>query len=247
MLGDFITRTLILLLGYGYPAFECFKAMEVNRVQIEELRFWCQYWTIVAVLTICERIGDTFISWMPMYGEIKLAFFIYLWYPQFKGTGYVYDKLLRPYITNNESDLERKLQNLRARAWDFAIYYWNNCTDLGQTKFFEMLQFLANQSGNSSITGIEYFPSAPPLPPDASSKQSSKKKKSSGSTNYRAISESPKSNLVQVKLHNQTEYLQEVNPSIPESPTGLNSSGSETYANDNLKHRLWRFRPFQWN
>ncbi|XP_038687153.1 putative HVA22-like protein g isoform X2 [Tripterygium wilfordii] len=241
MLGDFITRTLILLLGYGYPAFECFKAMEINRVHIEELRFWCQYWTIVAVLTICERIGDTFISWLPMYGEIKLVLFIYLWYPKFKGTGYVYDTLLRPYITKNEPDLERKLQDLRGRAWEFAIYYWNNCTDLGQTKFFEMLQFLANQSGKSSISGSEagqYFPSAPPLPPDSSSKHSSKKKKSPGSTTYRAISETPKSNLVQVKLHNQTEYIQEVNTSIPDS------SGTEAHGNDKLKHRLWRFRPF---
>ncbi|KAF5747769.1 hypothetical protein HS088_TW05G00496 [Tripterygium wilfordii] len=180
MLGDFITRTLILLLGYGYPAFECFKATELNRVSVEELRFWCQYWTIVAVLTICERIGDTFISWLPMYGEMKLAFFIYLWYPKFKGTGFVYDKLLRPYITNNEPDLERKLQNLRARAWDFAIYYWNNYTDLGQTKFFEMLQFLGNQSGKSGIIGSEadqHCPSAPLLSPDNSSKHSSKKKK----------------------------------------------------------------------
>lgn len=33
-----------LILGYAYPAFECYKTVEKNRVEIEELRFWCQYW-----------------------------------------------------------------------------------------------------------------------------------------------------------------------------------------------------------
>jgi len=33
-----------LILGYTYPAFECFKTVEKNKVDIEELRFWCQYW-----------------------------------------------------------------------------------------------------------------------------------------------------------------------------------------------------------
>jgi hypothetical protein len=33
-----------LLFGYAYPAFECFKSVEKNNVDIEEIRFWCQYW-----------------------------------------------------------------------------------------------------------------------------------------------------------------------------------------------------------
>ncbi|GMP98647.1 hypothetical protein CsSME_00046455 [Camellia sinensis var. sinensis] len=42
MLGDFFTRGLVLVLGYAYPAFECCKTVEKNRVEIEELRF-CVY------------------------------------------------------------------------------------------------------------------------------------------------------------------------------------------------------------
>lgn len=33
-----------LVLGYAYPAFQCYKTVEKNRVQIDELRHWCQYW-----------------------------------------------------------------------------------------------------------------------------------------------------------------------------------------------------------
>ncbi|KAE8676893.1 putative HVA22-like protein g [Hibiscus syriacus] len=78
------TTQIRLILGYAYPAFECFKTVEKNKVEIHELRFWCQYWILVAFLTVFERIGDIFISWMPMYGELKLTLLIYLWYPKTK-------------------------------------------------------------------------------------------------------------------------------------------------------------------
>ncbi|PSS15879.1 HVA22-like protein [Actinidia chinensis var. chinensis] len=170
MLGEFITRGLVLVLGYAYPAFECFRTVEKNRVEIEELRFWCQYWIIVAVLTVLERIGDIFISWLPMYGEMKLALFIYLWYPKTKGTGYVYETLLRPYVVNHEPGIDRNFQELRARTWDLALYYWQNCTNLGQSTFFQIIQYLAAQSGKFSKTNNEEknkkpYPTAAAPPP----------------------------------------------------------------------------------
>lgn len=135
-----------MLLGYAYPAFECYKTVEKNRVEIEELRFWCQYWIIVAMLTVGERFSDIFISWLPMYGEVKLALFIYLWYPKTKGAGYIYGTLLRPYVARHETDIDRKLLEMRARGWDMAIYYWQHCAKLGHTTFIQIIQFLASQS-----------------------------------------------------------------------------------------------------
>ncbi|KAK4345820.1 hypothetical protein RND71_035996 [Anisodus tanguticus] len=146
MLGNFITSSLVLVLGYAYPAFECFKTIEKNRVEIDELRFWCQYWIIVAALRIFESFGDLFLSWLPMYSEAKLALFIYLWYPKTKGTAYIYNTLLKPYVATYEKDIDRSLLEFRAKAWDLAIYYWQNCAELGQAKFLQMLEFIASQS-----------------------------------------------------------------------------------------------------
>ncbi|KAE8671659.1 putative COPII coat assembly protein SEC16 [Hibiscus syriacus] len=191
MLGELITRVLVLVLGYGFPAIECFKTVEKNKVSIEELRFWCQYWIVVAFLTLFESIGDTLFLWyvsfghekivkpqheyvkhntiiirihvfldrillllfffsqlflrLPIYGELKLTLLIYLWYPKTKGTGYVYDTLLRPYMVRHETEFGRTIQEWRARAWDFALCYWENCTELGQTKWVEISQFLSGQ------------------------------------------------------------------------------------------------------
>nr|GMC68320.1 Rho guanine nucleotide exchange factor like [Ipomoea batatas] len=51
---------------YAYPDYECFKDVELNKLDIQQLQFWCQYWIIVATMTACEKIADTFISWVPI-------------------------------------------------------------------------------------------------------------------------------------------------------------------------------------
>ncbi|RDY11676.1 HVA22-like protein i, partial [Mucuna pruriens] len=146
MIGSFLTRGLVMVFGYAYPAYECYKTVEKNKPEIEQLRFWCQYWVLVAVLTVCERIGDTFISWVPMYSEAKLAFFIYLWYPKTKGTTYVYDSFFRPYVAKHETEIDRSLLELRTRAGDIAVLYWQKAASYGQTRIFEILQYVAAQS-----------------------------------------------------------------------------------------------------
>ena len=79
-----------LVLGYAYPAYDCYKTVELNRPEVEQLRFWCQYWFVImhpsdfmgncirislhlivhdfcrillAVLTVLERVGENFVSW----------------------------------------------------------------------------------------------------------------------------------------------------------------------------------------
>ncbi|GAB4839119.1 hypothetical protein Ancab_028647 [Ancistrocladus abbreviatus] len=156
MIGSFITRGLVMVFGYAYPAYECFKTVEKNKPEIEQLRFWCQYWILVAVLTVCERIGDAFISWVPMYSEAKLAFYIFLWYPKTKvvampssllqGTTYVYDSFFRPYVAKHETEIDRNLLEVRTRAGDIAVLYWQKAASYGQTRIFEILQYVAAQS-----------------------------------------------------------------------------------------------------
>ncbi|GMJ07011.1 hypothetical protein like AT5G42560 [Hibiscus trionum] len=146
MIGSLLTRGLVMVFGYAYPAYECYKTVEMNKPDIDQLRFWCQYWILVAVLTVCERIGDTFISWVPMYSEAKLAFYIYLWYPKTRGTSYVYDSFFRPYVAKHENEIDRNLLELRTRAGDMAVLYWQRAASYGQTRIFDILQYVASQS-----------------------------------------------------------------------------------------------------
>ncbi|KAF0910610.1 hypothetical protein E2562_003042 [Oryza meyeriana var. granulata] len=62
MMGGFLSRVLLLAFGYAYPAYECYKTVELNKPEIEQLIFWCQYWILVALMTVLERFGDFTIS-----------------------------------------------------------------------------------------------------------------------------------------------------------------------------------------
>ncbi|XP_038904449.1 HVA22-like protein i [Benincasa hispida] len=154
MLGDFLARFLLMIFGYAYPAFQCYKAVVKSPIQVQELRYWCQFWIIVAILTIVERIADAFVGWFPMYGELKLALFIYLWYPKTMGSGYVFDTLLRPLVDKNDKDIEKMLKDLRVKAWDLAIFYWNNCTELSQSALLRVVNYIASQRQSIPSTPI---------------------------------------------------------------------------------------------
>ncbi|XP_030972941.1 putative HVA22-like protein g isoform X2 [Quercus lobata] len=148
MMGSFLSRALLLVFGYTYPAYECFKTLEKNKPEMEQLLFWCQYWTIVAMLTVFERIGDSFISWLPLYSEAKLAICIYLWHPKTKGTSYVYNSFFRPYVAKHEGEIDHTLLELRVKAGDIAILYWQKAVSFGQTSFFEILQYVSSHSAS---------------------------------------------------------------------------------------------------
>lgn len=135
-----------MLLGYAYPAFECFKIVEMNKPEIEQLIFWCQYWIIIAALTVFERVGDAFISWLPMYSEAKLAFIVYLWYPKTKGSTYVYETFVKPFVAKHETDIDRNLLELKARAGDMIVLYGRKSTIYVQARFIDILQYVASQS-----------------------------------------------------------------------------------------------------
>ncbi|CAN6226990.1 unnamed protein product [Urochloa humidicola] len=146
MIGSLVTGALTLVLGYAYPAYDCYKTVELNRPEVEQLRFWCQYWILLAVLTVLERVGENFVSWLPMYSEAKLAFIVYLWYPKTRGTAYVYESFFKPYIAKHETEIDRNLLELRTRAGDMAVLYFQKIANYVQTRSYEILQYIASQS-----------------------------------------------------------------------------------------------------
>ncbi|XP_057516941.1 HVA22-like protein i [Amaranthus tricolor] len=236
MIGSFLTRGLVMIFGYVYPAYECFKTLERNKPDIEQLRFWCQYWILVAVMTVMERVSDAFVSWVPMYSEAKLAFIIYLWYPRTKGTTYVYDSFFKPYVSKHETEIDRNLLELRTRAGDMAFMYCQKAASYGQTRIFEVLQYVAAQSTPrprptqpQQATRTRQPPSNPPASATAAAAVTAAAAATAASA---ATAVAPAAALVQpaTKVQSTTQ----VHDEQPLSPTSSTSSSRELETEEEL-------------
>ncbi|KAK9177298.1 hypothetical protein WN944_029318 [Citrus x changshan-huyou] len=97
-----------MVFGYAYPAYECFKAVEKNKPDIEQLLFWCQYW-----------------------GRLML-----------------YNVLLRPYAAKHEKEIDLNLLKLRIKAREIGLLLWEKAAIYGQTRFFEILQYVSSHSAS---------------------------------------------------------------------------------------------------
>ncbi|RLN36286.1 hypothetical protein C2845_PM03G04380 [Panicum miliaceum] len=148
MAVSFITRLLTLVLGYAYPAYDCFKTLELNAPQMEQLRFWCQYWILLAFLTALERFADCALSWLPMYGEAKLALVVYLWHPNTmasQGAGRAYDDFLGPFLAAHEADIDRGLLELRARAAHAMASHLQAAVALGRAGLLDAVRRVSSR------------------------------------------------------------------------------------------------------
>lgn len=67
----------------------------------------------------------------------------------------MYDTLLRPYVSQHETDIDRKLLEWRARVWDLALFYIQNCSQLGQSAFIQVVEYLASTSRMFNRSGSE--------------------------------------------------------------------------------------------
>ncbi|KAM6547941.1 hypothetical protein CsatB_019617 [Cannabis sativa] len=145
MLGSFISRILLMTFGYVYPAYECFKIVEKSKPEIEQLLLWSKYWILVAMITVLERIGDVFFSWLPLYSEMKLALFIYLWSYQMKGTKYIYSRFLQPFMRRHQEEIDQNINELRSKAVSCSIYYWKMALEFGEGRLLEILQSVSSR------------------------------------------------------------------------------------------------------
>ena len=58
----------------------------------------------------------------------------------------MYDSFFRPYVAKHETEIDRNLLELRTRAGDIAVLYWQRAASYVQTKIYDILQYVAAQS-----------------------------------------------------------------------------------------------------
>lgn len=112
MLTSYLARLACNALGNVYPAYASYKAV-LSR-DPEAHKQWLCYWVVNALFVVFELIGDTFISWLPLYYEGKLIFI--WWLTLQRGATVLYDNLVHKYLERYEPDIDAGLASLQQSA-----------------------------------------------------------------------------------------------------------------------------------
>ncbi|KAK9831985.1 hypothetical protein WJX81_006350 [Elliptochloris bilobata] len=147
MLGDFTCRVVLNLIGFIWPAYACFKALEQK--QSEAIREWCTYWLMLAIFTTAERmVLDWLVFWVPLYYEGKVLFVLWLWHPKTRGAEYLYQHTVQPLLSKHEATIDRHLAEMRTTVADFASVYFYKLVTLVQSKAHLAIGHLQQMQAN---------------------------------------------------------------------------------------------------
>eukprot|EP00442_Polarella_glacialis_P012346 CAMPEP_0115161490 /NCGR_PEP_ID=MMETSP0227-20121206/71366_1 /TAXON_ID=89957 /ORGANISM="Polarella glacialis, Strain CCMP 1383" /LENGTH=272 /DNA_ID=CAMNT_0002573457 /DNA_START=71 /DNA_END=889 /DNA_ORIENTATION=+ len=96
--------------GFAFPAFESFKALESR--DTEGMHFWLTYWVVFASLALAENMYYYLMVWFPFYYPLKVAFL-----PATRGADSMYRWFIQPLLQKNrkhiDTAIDRSTQELK--------------------------------------------------------------------------------------------------------------------------------------
>ncbi|XP_055378291.1 uncharacterized protein LOC129610009 [Condylostylus longicornis] len=108
-----------LVFGTLYPAYASYKAVRTKNVK--EYVKWMMYWIVFAFFTCIETFTDIFLSWLPLYYEVKVIVVLWLLNPATKGSSVLYRKFVHPMLTRREQEIDEYLNQAKERGYTAVI------------------------------------------------------------------------------------------------------------------------------
>lgn len=96
------------LVGFAYPAYASFKAVESENKK-DDVQ-WLTYWVVYACFNIVEVFSDFLLYWIPFYYAFKLGFLLWLFMPSTQGASFLYNHFLAPFLKSHESRIDRAMK-----------------------------------------------------------------------------------------------------------------------------------------
>lgn len=85
---------IVSLVGLLYPAY-CSSRVLADPEKADATQ-WLAYWIVYTAFSVINDTLYMFLSWVPFYAELKLAFVLWLQLPQFYGATWLYTSYLEP-------------------------------------------------------------------------------------------------------------------------------------------------------
>ena len=99
------------LLGFMYPAYASFKAIESKRTD-DDVQ-WLTYWVVFGLFKVIEFFTDLLLHYIPFYYAFKAVAILYLVLPTFNGATVLYKSFLRPWLVVNESQIDKEIEKIK--------------------------------------------------------------------------------------------------------------------------------------
>lgn len=112
MWGFLISRTICNLMGNIYPAYASYNAVLSGKP--EQHKQWLTYWIVNTFFTVFEMLGDSLVSWLPLYWEAKIIFVV--WLTLWGGAAQVYNRGLRLLLERYEQAIDTHVSRFQSRA-----------------------------------------------------------------------------------------------------------------------------------
>lgn len=158
------TAPLTAVLGYLYPAYMTYKAVEKRQPNVDELLFWGKYWIIVGILAAVETLFFAFFLLIPFYSLTRLVLLVYLWHPRTQGVLLLYHRAVQPLLMKHEHQIDQGLQELHTRGTDYAVEHARGLAGAMQSVLQQGSGLVKNQYQSFTKRKQEPVPGSAPNP-----------------------------------------------------------------------------------
>ena len=145
----YMSRLVCNVLGSVYPAYASYKAVLSGKP--EQHKQWLMYWIVYTIFTVFEILGDTFVSWFPLYWEAKCA--LVIWLTLYGGAGYLYNRFVYQWLIQYEGVIDHQIAAIQEAASERGQQVVGQVVDQvrgrGTQLAFAGLQWLSSQQGNA--------------------------------------------------------------------------------------------------
>jgi len=140
-MGSLFTKVTSNLIGFVYPAYASFKAIESDDKHDDTQ--WLTYWVVYAFFNLIESLLDFSIGgWIPFYFFIKVFIVLWLQLPQFMGALYIYQSFLAPLLRQHEKQIDSAIDAAKSKTVHLPGQAIQYAVTQGPQALFKMQQQL---------------------------------------------------------------------------------------------------------
>lgn len=140
MLSPLLSRLILLVFGALYPAYASYKTIK-NKDRHQYLK-WMMHWIVFAIFISIETITDIFISWLPLYYEVKII--TILWFISTdQGSSFLYRKFIHPLLHEKEQEIDEFIVKTKEKTLQQIVNYgYNNAILICQSAINNLIEFV---------------------------------------------------------------------------------------------------------